>query len=61
MLPFQDNKDQPTVSNTVTTEVLAAYLLSGITIPTPEMVTFASWGWGNISVRKVTAMQASES
>lgn len=49
------------MSNTVTTEVLVAYLPSGITIPTPEMVTFASWGWGNISVRKVTAMQASES
>lgn len=48
------------MSNMVKTKVLAVYLPSGITIPTPEMGTFASWGCGNTSVRKVPAMQASE-
>lgn len=60
MLTFQDNKDQPTMSNMVKTKVLAVYLPSGITIPMPEMGTFASWGCGNTSVRKVPAMEASE-
>lgn len=44
----------------VTTKVLAVYLPSGITIPKPEMGTFARWGWVFTSVRKVPAMQASE-